>query len=136
MDKDGVNFQHIIKDLKENFGDSIKIAPLQLPVGQGSSFNGGVTDLLTKETYIYSDIKGHPTKQQEIPQDIEKLFNEYHSELIEDIVVNSEELMEKYFETGEEGLTIEKIKSAFHNAYVNHEVAPVLLDQGGLRTLD
>ncbi len=42
MDKDGVNFQHIIKDLKENFGDSIKIAPLQLPVGQGSSFNGGL----------------------------------------------------------------------------------------------
>jgi elongation factor G len=40
MDKDGVNFQHIIKDLKENFGDSIKIAPLQLPVGQGSSFKG------------------------------------------------------------------------------------------------
>ena len=129
MDKDGVNFQHIIKDLKENFGDSIKIAPLQLPVGQGASFKG-VADLLTKETFIYSDIKGKPTKQQEIPQDIEKLFNEYHSELIEDIVVNSEELMEKYFETGEEGLTIEEIKSAFHNAYVNHEVAPVLFGSG------
>lgn len=125
MDKDGVDFQNIIQDLRENFGDSIKIAPLQLPVGQGSSFKG-VTDLLTKETFIYSSIKSKPAKQQVIPQEVEPYFTEYHSELIEDIVVSSEELMEKYFETGEEGLTPDEIKSAFHQAYVNKEVAPVL----------
>jgi elongation factor G len=55
------------------------------------------------------------------------LFEEFHSELVEDIVENDEALLEKFFEEGEEGLTQEELMNTLHVAFENDTIVPILI---------
>jgi elongation factor G len=126
MDKEEANYESLIQELKETFEDGIRVVPFQVPMGKGSNFKGTV-NLLSKETFIYEGNTGKAIKQSELPEESKELFETYRSELIEDIVENNEELMEKYFESGEEGLTQEELVSALHKAYDEDKIIPVFI---------
>lgn len=126
MDKEEANYESLIQELKETFEDGIRVVPFQVPMGKGSNFKGTV-NLLSKETFIYEGNSGKAIKQSELPEESKELFETYRSELIEDIVENNEELMEKYFESGEEGLTQEELVSALHKAYDENKIIPVFI---------
>jgi len=126
MEKEEANYESLIQELKETFEDGIRVVPFQVPMGKGSNFKGTV-NVLSKETFIYEGNTGKAIKQSELPEETKELFETYRSELIEDIVENNEELMEKYFESGEEGLTQEELVSALHKAYDEDKIIPVFI---------
>lgn len=72
---------------------------------------------------IYYDDLGKDMRVEEIPDDMKEKAQEYHDALIEAVVEQDEELMNKYLE-GEE-ITVEEIKAVLRKATIDNEIVPV-----------
>jgi elongation factor G len=89
--------------------------PIHLPIGFEQSING-VVDLVTMKAYTYKDFTDKNLVEEEIPADMLDKVKKYRSLLIENAVAEDEELLEKFFEVGEDGLTVDEIKHAIRSA--------------------
>jgi len=92
--------------------------PIHLPIGFEQSING-VVDLVSMKAYTYKEFTDHELVEGEIPADMLDKAKKYRSLLIENAVAEDEELLEKFFEVGEEGLTEEEITSAIRKAIMS-----------------
>ncbi len=92
--------------------------PIHLPIGfeQGVS---GVVDLVNLKAYTYKDFTDHELVEGEIPADMQDDVKKYRSLLVENAVAEDEEMLEKYFEVGEEGMTEADIKKALRTAVLS-----------------
>ena len=106
LDADGVNFQAVLDDVRENFGH--ECVPVLLPVGLGGSCSG-VADLL--------GVGGPPAG---VVGDFEVL----RDGLRESIIECDDELMERYLE-GEE-IGDEQIEATFKRAILAGQLVPIL----------
>ncbi|MDB5170881.1 MAG: fusA [Candidatus Saccharibacteria bacterium] len=89
--------------------------PIHLPIGFEQSING-IVDLIAMKAYTYKDFTDHELVEGEIPEDMMDQVKKYRSLLIENAVAEDEAMLEKYFEVGEEGLTVEDINHAVRTA--------------------
>ncbi|CAN5386956.1 elongation factor G [soil metagenome] len=89
--------------------------PVHLPIGFEQAING-VVDLVSMKSYTYKDFTDHELVVGEIPADMMDEVKKYRSLLIENAVAEDEQMLEKYFEVGEEGLTEADIKQAIRSA--------------------
>jgi elongation factor G len=89
--------------------------PIHLPIGFEQSING-VIDLVAMKAYTYKDFTDHELVEAEIPVDMLDKAKRYRSLLVENAVAEDESILEKYFEVGEEGLSIDEIKHAIRTA--------------------
>ena len=96
--------------------------PIQLPIGKEDNFEG-IIDLVKMKAYYFIDELGRNVEEEEIPDDMKELAEEYRTKLIETIAEQDEELMMKYLE-GEE-LTEEEIKAGIRSATIAVEMIPV-----------
>ena len=92
--------------------------PIHLPIGFEQSISG-IVDLVNMKAYSYKDFTDHQLVESEIPEDMLDKVNRYRSLLIENAVAEDEELLEKYLEVGEEGLSINEIKRAIRIAVLS-----------------
>jgi elongation factor G len=92
LDRERASFERTLEQLREVFGAGV--APLELPIGEESSFRG-VADLLTDTGITYD---GGASTQGEIPDEMEALEHQVHDNLVEGIVVADDDLMERYLE--------------------------------------
>jgi elongation factor G len=120
MDKENASFAKCIADLKDTFPASI--LPMELPIGEGTSFTG-VVSLLTEKAYEYStDGKGTP-KEIDIPGDMKEAVADARRELFESAAENDEVLMEKYLET--DSLTLEEVFQGLSAGVAAGDIYPV-----------
>jgi elongation factor G len=89
--------------------------PIHLPIGFEQSING-VIDLIKMKAYTYDTFTDHELVEGEIPADMLDEAKKYRSLLIENAVAEDETMLEKFFEVGEEGLTVEEITQAVRSA--------------------
>jgi elongation factor G len=89
--------------------------PIHLPIGFEQSVNG-VVDLVNMKSYTYKNFTDHELIEGEVPEDMMDQVKRYRSLLIENAVAEDEEMLEKYFEVGEEGLSEDDIKKAIRTA--------------------
>jgi elongation factor G len=89
--------------------------PIHLPIGFEQSISG-VVDLITMKAYTYKEFTDHELIEGEIPADMADQVKKYRSLLIENAVAEDEQMLEKYFEVGEEGLNEAEIKQAIRSA--------------------
>ena len=120
MDIMGADFYRVLDMIKERF--KCNAYPIQLPIGSEDTFKG-IIDLVKMEAEVYYDDKGNDVRQEPIPEELKDLADKYHTALIEAVVEQDEELMEKYFE-GEEP-TEEQIKKIIRKATIAGEMVPV-----------
>ncbi len=120
MDIMGADFYNVLSMIKERF--NCNAVPIQLPIGSEDTFRG-IVDLVENVAEIYYDDLGKDVRREEIPEEMKELAEKYRSELIESIVEQDEELMEKYFE-GEEP-TVEQIKKIIRKATIANEMVPI-----------
>ncbi|MGD1012685.1 MAG: elongation factor G [Acidimicrobiales bacterium] len=92
LDRERADFEKTLAQLSERFGSGI--APLELPIGSESAFNG-VADLLSDTAITYTTSK--PTTGP-IPEDMSDLQHRVRETLIEGIVVGDDAMMERYLE--------------------------------------
>ena len=120
MDILGANFYRVLDMVKERF--NCNAVPIQLPIGEESSFKG-IIDLINNNAIVYYDDMGKDVRIEEIPADMADKAAEYRNNLIESVAELDEELMMKYFD-GEE-LTVDEIKSVIRKATLTNEIVPI-----------
>jgi len=99
LDRLGADFYRVVKQVKEVLGAVPVI--MTLPIGTEDDFIG-VVDLLTRQAYVWDD-SGDPLKFniRDIPADMVDDVEKYREELIETVIDQDDDAMEKYLE-GEE----------------------------------
>ncbi len=120
MDIMGADFYNVLKMIKERF--NCNGVPIQLPIGSEDTFKG-IVDLVEMKAIMYYDDLGKDVRVEEIPEDMKELADKYRTELIEHVVEQDEELMEKYFE-GEEPTT-EQIKKIIRQSTIANSMVPI-----------
>ncbi|WMM25533.1 elongation factor G [Tissierella sp. MB52-C2] len=119
MDKEEINFDNLVSELKSNFGD--KIIPFALPIGISNDFKG-IIDVINEKAYEYN---GTQRKEISLTDDQKKEIESIKEELLEKIAETDEELMEKYFEG--EAFTPEEINKGLRIAVKNGDLVPLLV---------
>ncbi len=120
MDIMGADFYRVLGMVKDRF--NCNAVPIQLPIGAEDTFKG-IIDLINMEAEVYYDDLGKDVRKEPIPEDMKEIADKYRQELIENIVEQDEELMEKYFE-GEEP-SVEQMKKIIRKATIANEMVPI-----------
>ena len=120
MDIMGADFFRSVQMMKDRL--KCNAVPIQLPIGKEETFKG-IIDLIDMKADIYYDEMGKDMKVEEIPDDMKELADQYHSELMEAVAEQDDELMEKYL-NGEE-LTKEEVVKTIRKATIANKFVPV-----------
>ena len=120
MDIMGADFYHVLDMIKDRF--KCNAVPIQLPIGSEDTFRG-IIDLIKNKAEVYYDDLGKDVREEEIPEDMKELAAKYRTALIEHVVEQDEELMEKYFEG--EVPTIDQIKKIIRKSTIANQMVPV-----------
>ncbi len=123
MDIMGADFYNVLDMVKDRF--KCNALPIQLPIGSEDTFKG-IVDLVNMDAEVYYDDLGKDVRREPIPEDMVELANKYRTELIEHVVEQDEALMEKYFEDGEEAITVDDIKKVIRKSTIANEMVPVV----------
>ena len=121
MDIMGADFYNVIAMMKDRL--KCNAVPIQLPIGAEDDFKG-LIDLIQMKAYVYYDELGQDERIEEIPDDMKAKAEEYRQALLESVAETDEELMEKFFDTGD--LSEDEIKKAIRKATIANEMVPVL----------
>ena len=121
MDIMGADFYNVVQMMKDRL--KCNAVPIQLPIGSEDTFKG-IVDLVEMNADVYYDDLGKDMKVEEIPEDMKELAEKYRAELIEHVVEQDEELLEKYLE-GEEP-TKEEIKRVIRQSTIDNTMVPVV----------
>ena len=121
MDINGADFYHVVDMLNDRL--SANAVPVQLPIGKEGDFVG-IIDLITMKAEVYYDDQGKDIREEEIPENLRTLAEEYREKLIDAVVGTDEALMEKFF-NGDE-ITARDLNSAIRKATIACEMTPVL----------
>ena len=125
MDIMGADFYNVLDMVLDRF--KCNALPIQLPIGQEETFEG-IIDLINNNEIVYIDPagnKGQVFETREIRDELKDKAAEYRTALIEHIVEQDEELMERYFEEGEESITVDEIKAMIRKSTIAGEMVPV-----------
>jgi elongation factor G len=122
MDKMGADFEHAIDTIRKRL--NARPVAIQLPIGQEDKFKG-VIDLLAMKAIIWNDeTLGAEFAVQEIPAELQKKANAFHSQMVETIVENDDDLLHKYMEG--ENITPEELKASLRKSTIALKLFPVI----------
>lgn len=124
MDRERADFAKAVEAIQNNFGKAC--VPLQVPIGAAETFKG-VVDILSGKAYIYSGDSGK-FETKEMPADLADQAAQYKEAIVEHVAESSDELLEKYLETGE--LSPEEIKSALRASVIGGKLIPIICGSG------
>ncbi|MDB5182904.1 MAG: fusA [Candidatus Saccharibacteria bacterium] len=92
--------------------------PVHIPIGFEQSING-LVDLVEMKAYTYTEFHDKELVEAPIPEDMMDQVKKARSLLVENAVAEDEAILEKYFEVGEEGLSVAEIKQAIRTAVLS-----------------
>jgi elongation factor G len=118
MDTENANFRNSLEAIRETL--SSQATPLQLPIGEGSSFKG-VVDLLKNKAYVASQ---GAMEESKVPDELQDEVNDLRDKLIETIAECDDGLLEKYLEG--EKLSDQEIEKGIRKAVRQRSLIPVL----------
>ena len=120
MDRAGADFIRVVDQIKDRLGASPVM--MQIAIGAEESFEG-VVDLIKMKAIRWSEENmGSGFTESDIPEDLVGLANEQRELMIEAAAEASEELMDKYLESGE--LSAADIKAGIRIRTLSNEVVP------------
>ncbi len=120
LDRMGADFYKDLDSIHERLTKNAY--PVQLPIGTEADFKG-IVDLFERKARVYQDDLGTKWEDTDIPEDMKEKVKEYRGKLIEAIVENNEELMNKYL-AGEE-IDIKDLKAELRKAVCAGSIVPV-----------
>ena len=120
MDIVGADFYNVVDMMHQRLGANA--VPIQLPIGAENTFRG-LIDLVRMKAEVYYNDDGTDVREEDIPEDMLDKALEYRSNLIDSVIDQDEELMEKYFE-GEEP-TEQELNACIRKATLAGTAVPV-----------
>jgi elongation factor G len=122
MDRTGANFFKVVEQMKARL--KANPVPIVIPIGAEDNFTG-VVDLIKMKAIIWDEAsQGMKFSYGEIPADLVDVANKWRENMVEAAAEASEELMNKYLESGE--LTEEEIISGIRIRTIATEIQPML----------
>lgn len=119
LDRENVNWESILQQLKDQFGG--RIAPVNIPLVSDDHFRGLIDLLHMKE--ISFDASGNRS-ESDIPADHLELAEKWRENLIEQVAETDDSYLEKFFEVGT--LTDDEIKDGLRKGSLSGKVYPTL----------
>ena len=120
MDITGADFMGCVQQMKDRL--NANAIPVQLPIGAEDNFQG-IVDLIKMKAFIHKDDLGKEISEEEIPEDMKAMAEEYRAKMIEAAAEQDDQLMMKYLE-GEE-LTEAEIKKGLRKGTIDNTIVPV-----------
>ena len=120
LDVDNCDFDVVMTNLRESFGQKCTI--VQYPVATGAGFNAIIDVLLMKKLSWKGE--GGEATIEDIPAEEQDKAEELRAALIEAAAENDETLMEKFF--NEEALTEDEIREGLRKGLIERSVFPVV----------
>jgi elongation factor G len=116
MDRENVATNRVMSSIETNIDG--RFVRLQLPIGQGTSFEG-VVDLIKMKAWVGTD-----NEMTDIPADLADAAEEARFELVEAAAEGDDELLMKYLE-GEE-LSEDEIRAGLKSAMAGGQLTPII----------
>ena len=120
MDITGADFFNVLKMMHERL--KCNAVPIQLPIGAEADFRG-VIDLVRMKANVFYDELGKDVREEEIPEDLRPLAEEYREKLIDHVSEEDDEIAELYL-MGEE-IPEDMIRRAIRKAAISVRMIPV-----------
>ena len=120
MDRSGADFLRVIGQIKGRLG--AKPVPMQLPIGAEGVFEGVVDLVKMKAIYWDEANMGMTFKEGDIPGDMLDLCNEWREHMVEASAEASEDLLEKYLESGY--LSDDEIRLGIRSRTIANQIVP------------
>jgi len=118
MDRAGADFERVVGQMKARLGANP--VPVQVAIGAEETFKGVVDLFRMKAIYWNEDDMGSTYQLEDIPAELKEQCEAARENMIEAAAETSEELMDKYLETGE--LSREDIIKGLRNGTINNEI--------------
>ncbi len=122
MDRTGANFFKVYEQMRNRL--KANPVPVTVPIGAEEDFKG-VVDLLKMKAILWDEAShGMKFEYAEIPAEMQEECEKWRENMMEAAAEASEELMNKYLETGE--LSEEEIKTGLRIRTIASEIQPML----------
>jgi elongation factor G len=122
MDRAGADFVRVVDQIKSRLG--AKAVPVQFPIGAEDSFEGVIDLIDMKALYWDEETLGMRFEERDVPENMTDRCVVMRDQITEAAAESSEELTEKYLDTGE--LSAEEIKAGLRRRTLDNDVVPVL----------
>ena len=123
VDEDNSDYNATFNALREKYGN--KVAPVVVPIWDGSRKVTGIIDVLNKRAYEMQNLK---RVEIEVPEGKEDVITEFNDALKESVAETSEEFMDKFF--GGEDFTYAEMIKGMHKGVLDQTLYPVLCGSG------
>jgi elongation factor G len=122
MDRTGANFFKVYEQMRARL--KANPVPIVVPIGAEENFKG-VVDLIKMQAIFWDEAsQGMKFEYREIPAELLDTAKEWREKMVESAAEASEDLMNKYLETGE--LSEQEIKQGIRTRTLAGEIHPML----------
>lgn len=119
MDKEGVNFDELLQDIRTRLGS--EAIPFCYPLGHDNNFDGFV-NVINLKAQKYD---GKQCVEAEIYEDKKAKVFELHNTIVEEVAKTDDSLLEKFF--GGESFTDEEMKNSLRKGVIAGSLVPVIV---------
>ena len=123
VDEDNSDYNATFNALREKYGN--KIAPVVVPIWDGSKKITGIIDVMNKRAYEMQNLK---RVEIEVPEDKVSVIEEFNDALKEAVAETDEALMDRFFEGDE--FTYREMLDGLHTGVKELSLFPVLCGSG------
>ena len=123
MDRIGADFFGSMKDVQEKFG--VECLALQIPIGEGQSFEGVIDLLRMKELRWNADDEGETIVESDIDESRMADAVTWREKLVDQVASSDDELAELYLD-GQE-ISVEQLKAAIRKGTINRTFVPFVM---------
>jgi elongation factor G len=123
IDKMGADFEHAVDTLRKRL--NAKPVAIQIPIGQEDKFKG-VVDLIEMKSIVWQDDTiGAEYITGEIPADLQKKAEAFHTALVETVAENDDEMLHKFLEG--ETISPAELRASLRKSTIALKVFPVVV---------
>jgi elongation factor G len=123
IDKMGADFEHAVDTLRKRL--NAKPVAIQIPIGQEDKFKG-VVDLIEMKSIVWQDDTiGAEYITGEIPAELQKKAEAFHTQLVETVAENDDEMLHKFLEG--ETISPAELRASLRKSTIALKVFPVVV---------
>jgi len=123
IDKMGADFEHAVDTIRKRL--NAKPIAIQIPIGQEDKFKG-VVDLIEMKSVIWQDDTiGAEYTTGPIPAELQKKAEAFHTQLVETIAENDDEILHKFLEG--EAISAEELRASLRKSTIDLKLFPVVV---------
>jgi elongation factor G len=123
IDKMGADFEHAVDTLRKRL--NAKPVAIQIPIGQEDKFKG-VVDLIEMKSIVWQDDTiGAEYITGEIPSELQKKAEAFHTALVETVAENDDAMLHKFLEG--ETISPAELRASLRKSTIALKVFPVVV---------